>query len=183
MSRWRRAARRLGRTGLWLSAVLVGALWTGLGLTLVPAQVAVQETGQQLRQLDRQLGEVEQVLSPLDSLGRPQTLAAVRALGQLARTAQGTPVVDMLLGQDTLGDAVTLTRRWEQTLAQPPSGRLTGARALVQRWQRQVETAGKRLIWTALALGLVGTLAVGWFAAGQWALFRYAGQEQSSEKG
>ncbi|MFC4426683.1 hypothetical protein [Deinococcus navajonensis] len=176
-------ARHLGLTGLWLSLVVLVGLWVAVGLTLVPARLALQEAGTQLTQLDRQLREVEQALLPLDTLGRSQSLAAARSLGQLARTAQDTPVVMALVGQDTLNDALTLTDQWTRMLAQAPSGRLAGARARVQSWQRHVHAAQHRLTWNTLIVGLVGTLLVVWFAAGQWALYRYAAGESDGRRG
>ncbi|GGK24049.1 hypothetical protein GCM10008955_17040 [Deinococcus malanensis] len=179
-----RLARTLGITGLGLSVTVTVATWLGLLMTLAPAQKSLDLALAQLERLESQLATVQRTLAPLEQLGRPQTVAAVRTLADLTQTAQRTPLAGALLGQEMLGNAVALTRAWEEALSQGPGlTGLTEARQTVRHWQEQVRSARRTLDWMAVALGLLVTLLCAWFAAGQWMLYRHAREQLGRTKG
>lgn len=173
-----RAARALGLTGVWLSAVVTVVTWLGLLMILAPAQKSLEHASIQLERLEAQLVITQRTLAPLDQLGRPQTAAAVRVLADLAQTAQGSRLARAVLGQEVLSNAVILTRAWDEALSRR-SG-LTGlreARQMVGHWQEQLQRAQRKLRWSALALGMLVTLLCAWSAAGQWMLYRHAREQ------
>lgn len=170
-----RLARDLGRTGLLLAAVFTAVTWAALAFTFAPARALLDRADTQLTALDARLADAQTALAPFDVLARPETLEAVQGLGDLARRAQAAPLLDLVIPPDTLEGAVTLTREWETALnARPPLPALQAARADVQGWQARVQTLRVRLTGIALLTGALLTLLCAWFAAGQWALWRWA---------
>ncbi|MDV6372994.1 hypothetical protein [Deinococcus arenicola] len=175
-----RLARRVGLGGLWLAAVLVLSAWLGVFITLIPLRAALERTDQQLVTLETRLGAVQATLAPFDPLADPQTLEAVGALRRLAEGARAAPFLDRALGKDALDSAVTLTTGWETALrTRPPLPALAEARESAAAWRQTVQRTATQLTLGAWALCGLFTLLGAWFAAGQWALYRLAGERLS----
>lgn len=170
-----RLAREFGRVGVWLALVLTVTLWVGTFAVLTPVRATFMGAQEQLTELDARLANVQATLAPFDALSRPETLAAVNTLNDLAETVQRTPVIDSLFGRQNLQDAVNLTAQWQDTLQdRPPLPALADARQGVQDWQVRVKALQERLTFIGVAFCLLFTLLGAWFAAGQWALYQQA---------
>lgn len=178
-------ARTLGLSGLLLSALLVTGIWVGGGLAFVPVQATVHTAQTQLGHLNAQLVQVETALAPVDALVRPEAQSAVQTLGELARSAQRTPLLGTVFGADNLQRAADLTAQWQSVLdgRLPVAQTLTDTRAQLQTWQLRLTQLEQGLRLGALAAGAILTLLVAWFAAGQWALYRLAREVGGGEEG
>lgn len=172
-----RALRRLGVTGVWLAAVLTVGAWLGVLLALAPARAGLAQADRTLVALDAQLAAAQATLAPFDVLARPGTLDAVHTLSELAGAAQRTPLLGLLFPAGSLADGQALARQWEDTLrARPPLPALGDARQQVDGWRAAVRALHLRLTWLGVGLGALVTLLCAWFAAGQVALIRLAGE-------
>ena len=170
-----RLAQEFGRVGVWLALVLTVSLWFGTFAVLTPVRAALTTAHGQLLELDARLANVQDTLAPFDALSRPETLAAVNTLNDLAVTAQKTPLIDSMFGKQNLQDAVNLTAQWQETLQdRPPLPALVDARNAVQGWQARVQALQERLTFMGLGFCVLFTLLGAWFAAGQWALYQRA---------
>lgn len=177
-----RLARLLGGLGTGVSALLTLGIW-GLTLTFLPvigSWLTQAEAG--LSVLNTNLSNLVASLEPLDVLARPETLAAVRSVGDLADRAQQAPLIGAFLNQNgvtaqALSEFQTVTDNWATLLEDRPSvPELRAQQADVQAWLERAQTAQRWLTPIAWALNL-GTLLLGaWFLAGQWALMRLAGE-------
>lgn len=177
-------ARTLGLSGLLLSLLCVVGVWVGGALAFVPVQATLHTTQTQLGHLNTQLVQVETAVAPLDALVRPEAQSAVQTLGELARSAQRTPLLGTVFGAENLQRAADLTAQWETVLAGrlPVAQTLTDTRAQLQIWEQWLTRLEQGLRLGALAVGAVLTLLVAWFAAGQWALYRLASGGSAGER-
>lgn len=180
-----RAARALGMSGVLLSLLFVAGVWAGGMLAYAPVQATLNTAQTQLVALDGQLGKLEQAVTPLDELVRPEAQGAVRTLAELARSAESTPLLGTVFGAENLQQATRLTQRWEAALAGrlPLAQTLSSTRSQVSAWQAQVSALNQWLRLGALTAGGVLTFLALWFGLGQWALYRLAAQELRARAG
>ncbi|WP_189643653.1 hypothetical protein [Deinococcus piscis] len=177
-----RLVRLLGGLGTGLAALLTLGTW-GLTLTLLPVLstwLSQAEAG--LSTVNTNLTQLMASLEPLDILARPETLAAVRSVGDLADRAQEAPLIGAFLTQNgvteqALREFQTVTDNWVTLLESRPSvPELRSQQAEVQTWLQRTQTAQRWLSPAAWLLNLGALLLGAWFLAGQWALMRLAGE-------
>ncbi|WP_261663382.1 hypothetical protein [Deinococcus sp. Marseille-Q6407] len=178
-----RLARLLGGLGIGLSVLLTLGTW---GLTLIFApQLAhwLDQASAGLTNLNTGLEQLTASLAPLDLLARPETLDAVRTLGDLAAQARSAPIIGLFLSQNGVTDQAlqglqTVAGNWAELLEHRPSlPQLRAEQAEVQGWLTRVQQARQWLTPAVWLLNL-GALLLGlWFLAGQWALMRLAGEQ------
>lgn len=173
-------ARVLGTVGIGLALLLMLGTW-GLTLTFAPmigGWLNQAEVG--LSNMNTNMGNLINSLEPLDILARPETLEAVRSLGNLAEQARQAPLIGAFLTQNgvtaqALNEVQLVTDNWATLLEDRPSvPELRAQQADIQAWLKRTRTAQAWL--TPLTWGLnFGSLLLGlWFMAGQWALLRAA---------
>ncbi|MFC6616758.1 hypothetical protein [Deinococcus radiophilus] len=93
-------ARVLGTVGIGLALLLMLGTW-GLTLTFAPmigGWLNQAEVG--LSNMNTNMGNLINSLEPLDILARPETLDAVRSLGNLAERARQAPLIGAFLTQN-----------------------------------------------------------------------------------
>lgn len=183
-----RLARLLGALGTGLAALLTLGTW-GLTLTLLPVLsgwLSQAEAG--LTAVDTNLAQLTASLEPLDILARPETLAAVRSVGNLADRAQEAPLIGLFLTQNgvteqALREFQTVTDNWATLLENRPSvPELRAQQAEVQTWLERTHAAQRLLTPAAWLLNLGSLLLGAWFLAGQWALMHLAGERLTGER-
>lgn len=175
-------ARLLGGLGIALALLLTLGTW-GLTLTLVSVLGGwLEQAAAGLGTLNGNLNNLIAAIEPLDILARPETLEAVRSLGDLSAQAREAPLIGAFLNNNgvtdaALGEVQMVADNWATLLESRPSvPELRGQQAEVQAWLTRVQTAQRWLTPAAWLLNL-GSLLLGlWFAAGQWALMRLAGE-------
>lgn len=175
-------ARLLGGLGLGLALLLTLGTW-GLTLTLAPLLGGwLEQAAGGLGTLNGNLNNLIAAVEPLDILARPETLEAVRSLGDLSAQAREAPLIGAFLNSNgvtdaALGEVQMVADNWATLLESRPSvPELRGQQAEVQAWLERVQAAQRWLTPLVWLLNL-GSLLLGlWFAAGQWALMRLAGE-------
>lgn len=180
---WWRLVQVCGVVGAVFGLLTVLGLWL-LTLTYLPALGALAAQAEaSLSALDSGLDSLISALGPLDLLARPETLDAVRTVGDLAAQARQAPLVGAWLQSNGVTDSTLAALAgaagdWAAMLEQRPS------MAELRQCQEgvQVALAGGQLLrdWLtplAWALNLLMLPLGAWLVGGQWALYRLASEQ------